>query len=39
MRDKAIEALISMGIPMTQKGFTFIADAMELYEENGQVYD
>lgn len=37
MRDKAIKALISMGIPMTHKGFGYIADAMELYEENGQV--
>ena len=37
MRGKAIEALISMGIPMTHKGFGYIADAMELYKENGQV--
>ena len=35
MRDKAIKALISMGIPMNQTGFIYIVDAMELFEEHG----
>lgn len=35
MRDKASKALISCGIPMSQSGFLYILDSMELFEQNG----
>ncbi len=33
MRNKAINALIEMGMPANIKGFQYIADAMELFED------
>lgn len=34
IRNKAMNALIEMGVPANLKGFQYIADAMELFEED-----
>lgn len=34
MRNKAINALIEMGIPANHKGFHYILDAMEIYAKD-----
>lgn len=35
MRNKATDALLSIGIPMNQPGFLYMVDILELFEENG----
>ena len=37
MRNKAINALLELGIPANTKGFLYIADAMELIAENKEL--
>ena len=34
MKNKAVNALIEMGMPANIKGFQYIADAMELFEQD-----
>ena len=34
MRNKAINALLELGIPANTKGFLYITDAMEAIDEN-----
>lgn len=34
MRTRTINALLAMGMPANIKGFTYIADAMELFEDS-----
>ena len=38
MRKKSLNALISMGLSSSLRGFGYIADAMELYEQKGSSY-
>lgn len=37
MRNKAIDALLELGIPANTKGFQYITDAMELIAENKEL--
>lgn len=37
MREKAIHAMIQLGIQANTKGFTYIADAMELLEKDEEL--
>lgn len=32
MRDKTIDVLLQMGVPASIKGFTYICDAIELFD-------
>ena len=38
MRNRAINALIEMGMPASLRGFCYIADVMELYHERKNDY-
>ena len=37
MRNKAINALLELGIPVNTKGFLYITDAMEIIDENKEL--
>ena len=43
MRDKTIDVLLQMGVPASIKGFTYICDAIELFDTDpyypdGKIY-